>query len=264
MLSAHYEIAYDVAEARTNRLTFQLPADTPGELAIRGLDGLSIKESSSKLVDGPDAGPCCWESRVGEHSAVGRFSAAAGQPGSRRKNANRTDLALGASAGRGLSVGHGGHRRRPADRDVQVKTSLRKVDVGELAEADYQPGRRLLGAFGYGGDAAEVQVLVARPAEYELPTAIVDRAELLTVISPSGRSQTVARFHLRAKALLIEVQLPTGSTLWSAYLDSQPTLPQREAGSLLIALPAAAEARRSATCNWFMKRRLVPSGASAA
>ena len=131
-----------------------------------------------------------------------------------------------------------------SDSDVQVKTDLRKVDVGLLAEADYQPGRRLLGAFGYGGDNAEVKVAIARPPGYELPTAIVERAELLTMVSASGRSQTVARFQLRSKAQLIEVRLPTGSALWSAYLDGKPTQPQREADSLLIELPATAEARR--------------------
>ena len=89
-----------------------------------------------------------------------------------------------------------------------------------------------------------MKVAIARPPGYELPTAIVERAELLTMVSASGRSQTVARFQLRSKAQLIEVRLPTGSTLWSAYLDGTPTQPQREADSLLIELPAAAEARR--------------------
>ena len=130
-----------------------------------------------------------------------------------------------------------------AESEVQVKTAMRKVDVGRLAEADYQPGRRLLGAFGYAGDGAEVKVAIARPAGYELPTVIVQRAELLTMVSASGRSQTAARFQLRCKAQLIDAQLPTGSTLWSAYFDGKPTQPQREGDSLLIELPATSDAR---------------------
>ncbi len=131
-----------------------------------------------------------------------------------------------------------------SESDVQVKTALRKMDVGLLAEADYQTGRRLLGAFGYGGDSAVVKVAIARPPGYDLPTAIVERAELLTMVSASGRSQTAARFQLRSKSQLFEVRLPEGSTLWSAYLDGKPTQPQREASSLLIELPATAEVRR--------------------
>ena len=102
----------------------------------------------------------------------------------------------------------------------------------------------MLGAFGYGGDRADVRLTIARPAGYELPSAIVERSEMLTMLSASGRSQTVARFQLRCKAQLIDVQLPAGSALWSAYLDGKPTLPQREANSLLIELPATADAVR--------------------
>ncbi len=54
------------------------------------------------------------------------------------------------------------------------------------------------------------------------------------------RSQSVAHFLLRAKALALEVRLPTDSTLWSVQLDGRPCLPQRAAGSLLIPLPPAA------------------------
>ena len=42
----------------------------------------------------------------------------------------------------------------------------------------------------------------------------------------------------------MDVQLPKGSTLWSAYLDGKPTQPQREADSLLVELPAMPDARR--------------------
>ncbi len=249
LLTAHYEVAYDVTEARTSRLAFELPASTPGELTIRGLDGLSIKESNSAVADGMRRWTVVLgESRRGSVRLAVDFQQPLASPESPANPAAGekapSELTLPLVRAQGVAYQSGMVAvEGSADRDVQVKTSLRKVDVGELAEADYQPGRRLLGAFGYGGDQAEVQVLVARPAEYDLPTVIVERAELFSVVSASGRSQTVARFRLRAKALLIEVQLPQDSTLWSAFLDAQPTLPQREAGSLLIALPATADAR---------------------
>ncbi len=117
-----------------------------------------------------------------------------------------------------------------SESDVQVKTALRKVDVGRLAEADYQPGRRLLGAFGYGGDEAEVKVAIARPAGYELPTAIVERAELLTMVSASGRSQTAARFPLRSQSAIDRRAIAEG-------FDTLVGLSRRQAD------PAAARSR---------------------
>ena len=48
----HYELIYDVKEARTRRLSLLLPEDTPDTVAIRGLDGLALKEYVSSLENG--------------------------------------------------------------------------------------------------------------------------------------------------------------------------------------------------------------------
>jgi hypothetical protein len=253
LLTAHDEIAYDATEARANRLVFALPASTPAELAIHGLDDLKIKESSG-VVKGKlrEWTVLLGESRRGAvrlaidfQQPLGDRERAAPASGTEKAAPSSTEVtlplvrALGVVYQTGMVAVEGS-----SESDVQVKTALRKVDVGRLAEADYIPGRRLLGAFGYGGDKAEVKVAITRPAGYELPTAIVERAELLTMVSASGRSQTAARFELRCKAQLIDVQLPKGSTLWSAYLDGKPTQPQRTADSLLVELPATPDARR--------------------
>jgi hypothetical protein len=124
---------------------------------------------------------------------------------------------------------------------VQVVAAARKVDVGELAAAEYQPGRRLLGAYGFLGDPPAVKISVARPPAYFLPPAIVQRAELATALSADGHAQTAARFLLRTKALFLEIRLPKGSRLWAATLDGRAIKPQREGESLLVNLPAGAE-----------------------
>ena len=234
----HDELVFDVTEARTSRLSFALPAETPAELAIRGLDNVALKESTSEVVEGVRR----WTVQLAEprRGAI-RLAIDFQQP----QDDQATDLTL--PLVRALDVAYQSGTiavEGSLEQEVQVKTALRKVDVGELAEADYQPGRRLLGAFGYVGDTAHVKLAIARPTGHELPPAIVERAELVTMVSASGRAQTAARFQLRAKAQMIEVRLPADSTLWSAYLDGQPTLPQREGKSLLINLPAATEANR--------------------
>ncbi len=52
LLTVHDEIVYEVSEARTSRLSFALPHGTPAEIAITGLDGVAVKESSSEVSDG--------------------------------------------------------------------------------------------------------------------------------------------------------------------------------------------------------------------
>lgn len=238
LLVVHDELVFDVTEARTTRLSFALPAETPAEVTIRGLDGVVLKESTSEVVESLRR----WTVQLAEpRRGTIRLAIDFQQPQSEKATLVALPLvrALDVAYQSGTVAVEGS-----LEQEVQVKTALRKVDVGELAEADYQPGRRLLGAFGYVGDTADVKLAIARPMGHELPPAIVERAELLTMLSASGHAQTAARFQLRAKAQMIEVQLPADSTLWSAYLDGQPTLPQQERGSLLINVPGGAEANR--------------------
>ena len=53
-----------------------------------------------------------------------------------------------------------------AELEVRVDTAARQVDVGELADAEYQPGRRLLGAFGFVGDPPAVKIDMLRHPGY--------------------------------------------------------------------------------------------------
>ncbi len=128
-----------------------------------------------------------------------------------------------------------------AELDIKVKTDARLVDVGELVAAQYRVGKRLLGVYEFIGPLRPVQVDVNRRPGYGLPPAIVQRAELVTVLSPSGVSQTAARYQLRTKAAFLEVRLPAGSALWSAYLDGQPVAPQHDGDRLLLDLPASVQ-----------------------
>ena len=239
VLAAHYEIVYDVTQARTRRLRLLLPEDTPTALSIRGLGGVALKEYTSELVGEEGSRRRRWTALLAERrSGAVRLAVDFQQ---RLAELEPEDLPLpiieadGVAYQSGLVAVEGS-----PELDVVVKTGARRVDIGELVDAEYQPGRRLLGAYGFVGDTAPVAVAVARHPTLGLPPAIIQRAELATVLSADGLAQTSARFLLRTKALFLEVRLPKDSTLWSAALDGEPIKPQREAESMLLNLPAAA------------------------
>ncbi|MBM4018892.1 MAG: hypothetical protein FJ288_11270, partial [Planctomycetes bacterium] len=239
-LAAHYELAYDVTEARVRRLAFLLPKETPVSLTVRGLDGVALKEYTSELAGEAGGEKRRWtavlaDGRKGTVRLAVDFEM-------RLPAAELKDFALPVVAADGVAYQSGlVSVEGSAELDVQVAGTLRKVDVGELAGAEYQPGRRLLGAFGFLGEPRALPISVSRHPQYGLPPAIVQRAELATVLSADGVAQTAARLLLRTKALFLEIRLPKGSTLWSATLDSRPTKPQREGQSLLVSLPAAGD-----------------------
>jgi len=80
--------------------------------------------------------------------------------------------------------------------------------------------------------------------------AIVDAADLLTVIDPSGVERTLARYRVQNRSeQFLELRLPEGATLWSAYVADEPAKPVRkpDAGGdrTLIPLPKRAKGELS-------------------
>jgi len=232
VLSAHYELIYDVTEARARRTQLSFPASTPAVLSIRGLGGTQLKEFThhtdaegrrvwtASLVDAQDA-PV--------HLAVD-FQMPAGKTNTFAVPLVRAE---GVAYQSGLVAIEGS-----AELDVQVVEHPRRVDIGELAAAEYQPGRRLLGAYGFIGEPAAVRVSVGERDAYQLPPAIVKRAELTTRFSGDGTSLSSALFHLRTKASYVDIELPGGSVLWSAMLNGKPARPQQKDERILFGLPA--------------------------
>ncbi len=232
-LIAHYELNYDVREARTRRVYFLLPKETPQEISIRGLGDTVVKEFRAS----DDGGKRRWEVQLADRKigsvrlaidfeqrhdplALARF----GVP-----LVTATEVQYQSAF---VSV------EGDEELDITLTTAARPVDVGELSGAEHAVGRRVIGAFGYVGDAASVSVSAVRRNPYALPPALVQKARLTTKLAVSGRSQSLADFDLVTKATLLEVRLPAGSTLWTIALDEQPTKPQKEGESLLISLPA--------------------------
>lgn len=232
-LTAHYEIVYDIQQARTRRLSLLLPEETPTSLLIAGLDGVTVKEFSSEETDDGRR----WTAQLAEatRGAV-RLTVDFQQP---LKDQDLDDYALPLVRADGVAYQSAVVAvEGSAELDIAVNTDARRVDVGELVAAQYRVGRRLLGAFEFVGAPEGVTVDVNRRSGYEIATAIIQRAELVTLLSTDGLAQTSARYQLRTKAHFLEVKLPSNHTLWSVYLDGRPVGPQRDGDSLLLSLPA--------------------------
>jgi hypothetical protein len=249
-LDCHYELIYKIAAARTQKLAFLLPKETPASISIAALDGVTIKESNPEVVAGQRRWTVSLAEPAGDHV---RLAVAFQQP-----------LAGDAtvSGGAAVSAASGGQEAHAAvalpiivaddvayqsglvgvegcaELEVNVVTPARQVDVDELADARYQPGRWLLGAYAFVGDPPAVKIDVMRHPGYRLYPAIVQECELDTNLSPDGQSETQARFKLLTKAMFLQVKLPANGELWSAELDGTPLKPQRQGDSLLIDVPA--------------------------
>ncbi|HEX5105189.1 MAG TPA: hypothetical protein VFV87_15320, partial [Pirellulaceae bacterium] len=244
-LIAHYELNYDVREARTRTLVFSLDKATPTEISIRGLDGVAVKEFTFN-----DEGTWRrWTVQLADRH-VGRVRLAVDfQQQYDPQALTRSGLPLIQAEEVEYQSAFFAVEGDP-ELEISVSTPARPVDPGELAGAEYVVGKRLLGAYGYVGNRPTTSLQVARREAYTLPPALIQRAELVTKVSAASRrelkdgtavgalAQSVARYDLLTKATLLEIQLPPGSDLWSVLLDDHPTKPQIEGDSLLLSLPA--------------------------
>ncbi|MCP3902279.1 MAG: hypothetical protein GY715_01475, partial [Planctomycetes bacterium] len=237
-LGARYELHYEVTQARTRELSLLLPASTPEALSITGLDGVELKGYSFEMIE--------------PARTVRRWTAVLTRPrrGDIRLNVEFQQpvdhVAAGAFA---LPIGHAGgvvyqsgvvSVEGSPELDIAITGDARAIDVGELVDAQYQPGANLLGVWEFLGDATDLAATVTRDPAYALPPAIVQRARLVTDLSAAGISVTEASFDLRTKALFLEIALPASSRLWTITLDGEPTKPQRLGNRLLVDLPARA------------------------
>ncbi len=244
--AVHYEVAFTVRERRSRELRFYLPSSTPAEIALRGLN-VAVKDYSAKETVGDLRR---WVVQLAERQGgVVRLAIDFDLPHPQQEPQNYPLPLLVADEVdyQSTLVAVEGS----ADLQVEVlEPHPRTVDVGELSGAEYQLGRRIIGTYGYNGAKETLKINVTQHVPYELPIALVQRAEIITILDPAARggqaiSQSSALYSLRTKASLLEIELPPDATLWTVLLDGQPTKPQRQDGRLLISLPtASAEVNR--------------------
>jgi hypothetical protein len=236
-MTVHYELLVDIRQAHARRLSFVLPSETPSSLTIQALEGAEVKEYFSETIDAGRR----WTALLARPTAgLVRLGVRFQMP---LASETQTDYRLPLPSVQDVVyqtavVAVEGH----ADLDLAVKTDARQIDIGELAAARHRVGARLVGVHEFAGPPGDVRVAMRRRDSYGLPVAIVQRAELETLVSTGGTSTTGARYLLRTKAPFLEIRLPDPqSRLWSALVDGRPMTPLGDEDRLLIPLPATGQ-----------------------
>lgn len=231
VLLARHEVVFWIERARANRLELSLPDTTPTALRIHGLDGVQLKEYSHVNEDGENR----WTVLLAKPRMEQVRLAIDYQQ--RLDDAEPADfpLPLVRTVGVSYQTQMAAIEGDPS-LDIAVRTDMRRVDVGELAEADYTPGSRLLGAYASTADDEGIQIDVTRRELKPLPAALVRRAELVTLVASSGVSQSSARYILQTKVPYLALELPPDTELWSVTLNQKPIKPRRRGDQVLVSL----------------------------
>jgi hypothetical protein len=107
---------------------------------------------------------------------------------------------------------------------------------------------RLLFGYKYVRLPFALDLTLARHESVNLIPAVIDRAEGTTVIRPDGKNVHRVTYFLRSSAKqFLEVSLPKGAQLWSAFVDGAPVKPvQGEGDKTLVPLVRSLRAPNNA------------------
>ncbi|MFT5302809.1 MAG: NADH:ubiquinone oxidoreductase subunit 6 (subunit J), partial [Mariniblastus sp.] len=230
-MAVHAELIYDVKQASEGEFKFQLPLESPKSISITGVSNQLKDYRSEDTETAREWTVQLAKPRMGQVHLQVDYQMPLDE-------SQLAELVLVPVAIRDVNFQSSMFAvEGSSELDIEIETQARSIDIGEFTAATYQPGRHLLGAYSWPNEEMSLTVKSLRRPVYALPSAIVQRAEMVTSISTNGKSQTAARFLLATKQQpFLRVELPANATLWSVQLDGEPAKPQLQGDALLISL----------------------------
>lgn len=114
---------------------------------------------------------------------------------------------------------------------------LTKVDTRDLPAWAGRPDDATVLAYRYVRPGYQLALAAQRLVEAGALRALVDSARLTTVVADDGQMMTELSLALRNNGeQFLEIELPAGATVWSAFVAGQPVRPSKREGKLLLPL----------------------------
>jgi type II secretory pathway pseudopilin PulG len=168
--------------------------------------------------------------------------------------------ALGVERESGFVVIHGKTSLQVAEKSSSGE--LLKMDASQLPDWIGGAEGPLL-AYRYVRPGYQLSVQATRFADAAVLQALADQVRLTTVVADDGQAMTEMALELRNNGLQhLEIQLPPGATVWSAYVGGEAVRPARRDGKLLLPLEAsgAAEDTPISVELTYIDREKFPAG----
>jgi type II secretory pathway pseudopilin PulG len=131
--------------------------------------------------------------------------------------------------------------RAPLQVSEASAVNLQPVDTGDFPDWAGNPDTATALAYRYVRPDYQLALAVRRLDEAEVLQAIVESAQLTSVVADDGQMMTEMSLSLRSNGRqFLEVQLPAGASVWSAFVAGQPVRPSLHDGRLLLPIEQSA------------------------
>jgi prepilin-type processing-associated H-X9-DG protein len=112
---------------------------------------------------------------------------------------------------------------------------LQRVDTGDVPDWAGRPDETTALVYRYVRPDYKLTLDTRRFDEAEVLQALVDSAKLTTVVADDGQMMTEMSLSVRNNGRqFLEVELPAGAKVWSAFVAGQPVRPSLREGKLLL------------------------------
>ncbi len=125
--------------------------------------------------------------------------------------------------------------RAPLQVGESRATDLQRVDSGDFPDWAGEPDVSTALAYHYVRPGYQLTLEVRRFDQAEVLQALVDNAQFTSVMADDGQMMTEMSLSVRNNGRqFLEVGLPAGATVWSAFVAGQPVRPSSRGGRILL------------------------------
>jgi type II secretory pathway pseudopilin PulG len=216
-------VRYDIANAPVKELRVRVPAAlknieiTGANIRSRKQDGDVWRVELQNPVRGTYLLTVTWdEPRAGKDSTLELAGISAA--GAERETGL---LAISAKA--------------PLQVSESSAADLQRVDAGDFPDWAGSPDNAMALAYRYVRPGYQLALDVRRFDEAEVLQALVDNAQFTSVVADDGQMMTEMSLSVRNNGRqFLEIALPAGANVWSAFVAGQPVRPSLREGKLLL------------------------------
>ena len=130
--------------------------------------------------------------------------------------------------------------KAPLQAGESIAADLQRVDASDFPDWAGSPDNTMALAYRYVRPGYKLTLDVRRFDEAEVLQALVDSAQFTSVVADDGQMMTEMSLAVRNNGRqFLEVELPAGANVWSAFVAGQPVRPSLRNGKLLLPIEAS-------------------------